>query len=235
MPGGAALSEFVERWRMVRDDGAKTPWIRYLRPPTERLGSAQQAVLFGHTDALEHVAVSPDRARLVSADGENGAYVRLWDLASNSELLSTNLGEGKTPKGIAFTPDGAGLVVAHWDGTASTLDADTLETTASLQITDQNLNVMAICDDGRWAVVGDWDGYLHLIDVEAWKLVRSEKVLAVGRLVFLIQVDLIGCIRNERKDGFFCSEPFEVFHDERSPILPTDQHRQSHCDWRSFV
>lgn len=175
--GSPALWEFVDKWRAERRDKAKTPWIRYIRPPTERLGSAQQAVLVGHTDALKHVAVSPDGARLVSADGEDGANVKLWELASGSELLSRNLGQEKDPQGIAFAPDGTRLVVAHWDGTVSTLDADTLETTASLRITEENLNVMAICDDGRWAVIGDWKGYLHLVDLEAWEVVRSEKLL----------------------------------------------------------
>lgn len=176
-PSDTNLWKFVESWRQDRQHDQPRPWLRYLRPPAERLGSAQRAVLVGHTDALQHVAASPDGTRLVSADGEDDANVMLWEIDSASKLEARNLGDGQDLQGIAFTPDGERLVAAHWSGDVSILDADTLETTASLHVTDEPFSCMALSTDGSWLAVGDWAGVVHLVDVESWEVAAKADVL----------------------------------------------------------
>src|SRR5205085_1985198 len=61
---------------------------------------------------VRYIAFSPDGKLLATATGR----VRVWDLDTLSEVPFPDLGETHEGLALAFTPDGALLVVTHWFG-----------------------------------------------------------------------------------------------------------------------
>ena len=96
---GEPLHALLERWRGEREKaGERGPWLRALRPPPDPLGSAQIAVFIGLGDESAKLAITPDGTRLVCGFGEDGAGVRIYDLAgSGSVLHSRDFADGESP------------------------------------------------------------------------------------------------------------------------------------------
>ena len=63
-----------------------------------------EAILHGHTDQVTAVAYSPDGRTL--ATGSWDSTVRLWDVATHTQLGAPLLGHDDTVNSIAFSPDG---------------------------------------------------------------------------------------------------------------------------------
>src|SRR5262249_29167054 len=84
-----------------------------------------EAVLAGHTQAVQTVDLSPDAARLVSAGMEG--IVTLWDLATRTRRVAV-------PGGYQarFTPDGKTVVSLQIAGPISTWDASNLAPRAAV-------------------------------------------------------------------------------------------------------
>ncbi|WP_049581065.1 WD40 repeat domain-containing protein, partial [Streptomyces sp. SBT349] len=95
--GGGDRAEF---WRMPSP-----------RPDGEALGAPDHAV-----DAFEAVVLSPDGTTLATGGpaltyGQDIAEVRLWDVASRTQLGRTLTGHGGGVEKLAFGPEGATLAV----------------------------------------------------------------------------------------------------------------------------
>ncbi|HOU12830.1 MAG TPA: BTAD domain-containing putative transcriptional regulator [Anaerolineae bacterium] len=77
--------------------------------------------LAGHTDAIYHLAWSPDGARLasVSQDGR----VKIWDAAAGEECF-TLFGHSGAVGTVAWSPSGKHLLTASYDGTAKVWEPD---------------------------------------------------------------------------------------------------------------
>jgi WD40 repeat protein len=72
----------------------------------------ERAVLEGHTDRVNAVAVAPDGSWLAS--GSSDHTVRIWDAATGRERAVL---EGHTDKvnAVAVAPDGSWLATVSWD------------------------------------------------------------------------------------------------------------------------
>lgn len=115
--GRKAVQVYGELARRKREAQPGFRWLRFLRPPTELLGSALRLVLHGHDDSLKCVDVSPDGSRIVSADSRR--FIRLWDARNGAELASRAHGNHHIDKGIEalkYHPSGDSIVGAHNDG-----------------------------------------------------------------------------------------------------------------------
>ncbi len=165
-PAGAAgtrLSELVERWRAEKE--ARSPgfrWLRALRPPSDRLGGPQLAVLSGHDDELSTVDVSPDGFRLVSS-GEDG--IRLWDVADGQQVAVLEAPEDAYPAAACFSPRGDAVAAGFSDGTISILrSSDLRELRHVAPSPDVVVEAMAYTPDGSALVTADWDGTIRLLE-----------------------------------------------------------------------
>jgi len=123
------------------------------------------------TDAIHHVAISPDGAWLAGAGWDNDV-VRIWDLDSGA-LLFTLPGHGPGGCGpLAFSPDGQRLATTANDGTVRVwlLASGSARLQAWMghqgrsPMTDASFQVRAVAfsPDGTQLVTGGQDGMARL-------------------------------------------------------------------------
>jgi WD40 repeat protein len=74
-------------------------------------------VLRGHLGPVGGAAFSPDGRRLAAGGTDAREAVKLWDLATQRELLSLQ-GEGEYFVRVAFSPDRNTLAAVSFDGIA---------------------------------------------------------------------------------------------------------------------
>jgi WD40 repeat protein/serine/threonine protein kinase len=77
------------------------------------------AVLSGHEDGIDAIAVSPDGSRYASGSWDQ--TVRVWDAATGKTSMVLR-GHDAPVRSVVFAPDGARLASAAWDGTARVWD-----------------------------------------------------------------------------------------------------------------
>lgn len=108
--GNSSVATLMESWRRAVE--VRRPplvWLRSLRPPLVSLGSAQTALLRGHTGCVHSVAFTSDGRRIVTGSGDS---VRVWDADSSLELLLAS----RASSPLAVSPDGRTFATGGYDG-----------------------------------------------------------------------------------------------------------------------
>lgn len=106
-PAGT-LSEILESWRARKE--VTTPgfsWLRLLRPPQPPLGSGLQAILSGHVDEIQCLALSPDATVLASSSSDR--TIRLWDIGSG-RCVGSLCGHEEAATALVWNLDGTELI-----------------------------------------------------------------------------------------------------------------------------
>jgi WD40 repeat protein len=115
------LCQFMENWRAVKEkDSPGFLWIRSLRPPAVRLGSALIRVLAGHENTVTSVACSPDGLRIASGSADK--TIRIWDSVIGKEIVILR-GHGDGVRAIDFSADGRRILSCSSDRTVRVWDA----------------------------------------------------------------------------------------------------------------
>lgn len=100
----------------------------------------------GHTAAVTAVALSPDRQR--AATGADDRTIRIWDLATASELRVI-AGHTDRIEALAFSPDGTRLASCAGDGTVRLWDLGTGNSIYTFTLPSKFVEQVAFSADGQ--------------------------------------------------------------------------------------
>jgi WD40 repeat protein len=136
-----------------------------MAPEWDQIGYAALATLQGHTGAVNHVAVTPDGRRAVSASWDN--TLRVWDLGDFASV-ATLQGHTGAVNHVAVTPDGRRAVSASADNMLRVWNlGGGYSSLATLQGHTGEVNHVAVTPDGRRAVSASADNTLRVWDLIA--------------------------------------------------------------------
>jgi WD40 repeat protein len=142
--------------------------------------SSELAVLKGHENWVQAVAVTPDGKHAVTGSNDNTA--RVWDLATGAELRVYR-GHTNAVYGVAVTPDGKHAVTASWDQTARMWDLATGDTVHEFRGHVGFVSAVAVTSDGTKAITASDDTTARVWDLRTGKntmVLKGHTSLVVG-------------------------------------------------------
>jgi WD40 repeat protein len=119
------------------------------------------AILRGHTDAVDAVAVSPDGTLI--ATGSFDKTIKLWDTASTKEIRTYGGAQGHQGQilAVAFSPKGDQLASGSADNTAKVWDVPVSTPTKTFAQSGA-VNRVAVTGDGKMFALAGGDGVIKL-------------------------------------------------------------------------
>lgn len=140
-----------------------------------RLCRQQQAMLTGHTDAVNALALSSDAQTLASASVDG--TVRLWDRTTGKQRLCWPLKSGEA-RSIAFAPQNPQIACGGQNGTVTIANTESGRIVTVLREHHGFVTSLAFTHNGRLLVSGSNDGTVRIWDTTTWKpvFVLSEHV-----------------------------------------------------------
>lgn len=127
-------------------------------------------LLSGHTAPVARLAFSPTANNLLASGDEKGPII-FWDLPAGKILAAGPL-QNKTGSidDLAFSPDGALLVSANGDGSATVWDTQTRQVLSRLEKQTYAIKSIAFSPNGEWVASG------------SCQIINQEGICAAGEI-----------------------------------------------------
>jgi WD40 repeat protein len=160
------FTTFCECFLAVSPDGSTLACGTFLETYLFEAATGQHVGRLADDGVVTAVAFSPDGGRLaVAVEGREQTWdVQLWAPATASRLRRLSAHSGRV-WGLAFMPDGRGLLSGGEDGAVKLWDATTGEERSSMDWGTGPLKALAVAPDGLTAAAGGEDGRIVLWDL----------------------------------------------------------------------
>jgi len=171
-----AMHQFAEAIKTVDEDTLAQESNRLRLGMLVHDAPGLRAILTGRTAAFSRdgkvrtAAFSPDGKRVVTASGDNTAWV--WD-ADSGKIPTPLQGHTKVVYSAAFSPDGKRVVTASSDNTARVWDAESGEILASLKGHTSAVFSATFSPDGKRVVTASFDKTALVWEVASGKTLAS--------------------------------------------------------------
>src|SRR5271166_3023998 len=134
------------------------------------LRSQVRVTMFGHSNNVDAVAVTPDGKLAVSASWDQ--TLKVWKLGSGREQRTLS-GHSWVVSAVAVTPDGQLVVSASWDKTLKVWDLGSGRELRTLSGHTQDVTVVAVTQEGRLAVSASYDKTLKVWELGGGRELRT--------------------------------------------------------------
>jgi WD40 repeat protein len=139
-------------------------WLQPLKPNLTAPGGALIQTLYGHTDAVNAVAITPDGKKVVSASRDK--TIKIWDFDTGHEL-KTLYGHQDWVEDLAISPDGSAIVSASKDKTIKVWDLNSGHEIRTLAGHTEAVTTVAFSSDGSRVISASHESNLV---VDEWGL-----------------------------------------------------------------
>ncbi len=139
-------------------------------PPAPDSGAVHMKCSYGHTNAINSAAFSPDGQRIITASDDNSA--RIWDAQSGNEI-SQLTGHSSLVLSAAFSPDGQRIITASHDNSARIWDAQSGNEISQLTGHSSSINSAAFSPDGQRIITASDDGTIKIWLTSTGQLIKS--------------------------------------------------------------
>jgi len=130
-----------------------------------------ERTLVGHKGWIKDIAVTSDGQRVISSSSDG--IMKIWDLASGSEIHTISGGGYADMDAVAVTPDGQYVISSSRDNTLKVWNL-TARTSRSVPYGHEGtVNAIAVTSNSRYAVSGSSDGTIKVWDMASGKEVRT--------------------------------------------------------------
>ncbi|KAH7886378.1 hypothetical protein F5I97DRAFT_1270746 [Phlebopus sp. FC_14] len=125
-----------------------------LRHPCTR-HDIQPFILHGHKSSIYSVAVSPDGTLIAS--GSKDTSVRIWDVATGSEVSHLVRQHRLPVRCVVFSPDGRRIITGSQDATVRVWDLESVGSMGARRLHKGLVSHVAFSGDGRRVISGGFD------------------------------------------------------------------------------
>jgi eukaryotic-like serine/threonine-protein kinase len=175
----------IRFWRRSSDDRQSWHPADVASALIPEIGATQPVA--EHSTTINSVDFSPDDQHLASA-GADGC-VRLWDVATGSQIAAQLLGDGPNfdVKDVVFSPDGTLLAAACADGVIRLLDSQKLTNLDELKASTQVIYSLSFDPSGDRLAGAGQDGRIRIWNVRQ----RQESVFCEGHSAGVVSLAFI--------------------------------------------
>ena len=157
------IQAFLEQAKQTKT----TIWLRPLIPSLTPPGGRLLYTLYGHTQRVKAVVITPNGKQVIS--GSDDKTLKVWNLETGEEIF-TLIGHRNSQHGsintLAVTPNSKQVISGSLDDTLKVWDLETRKELFTLTGHRKPVNAVAVTPNGKQVISGSDDKTLKVWDLE---------------------------------------------------------------------